>query len=370
MISFDGRGSAWALGLALPWRWPRVRRWRTRSGRRPESSRALDRARRLGARLPRHPVRRAARGRPAVAGAAARRAVDRASARPPSSARAACRARSSTTWSSATSRARTASYLNVWTPATLGGRDAAGDGLDPRRRLPGRLRVGAAPGRRAARPRRASSSSSINYRLGVFGFLAHPELTKESGRGASGNYGLLDQVAALRWVRDNIAAFGGDPGNVTIFGESAGSFAVSALMASPLARGLFHRAIGESGAYLGRRRAAGAEVARRQRGDGREVRGVDRRGLPRGAAGEARRRGPEGGAQGPALVRARPSTATCCRRTRRRSSRPASRPGAAARGLERRRGPRRRRPRQGEADGEELRRADPRRGSAPRPTRS
>ena len=96
---------------------------------------------------------------------------------------------------------------------------------------------------------------TLNYRLGVFGFFAHPELTRESGRGASGNYGLLDQVAALRWVRDNIAAFGGDSGNVTIFGESAGAFAVSALMASPLARGLFHKAIGESGAYLPARRA-------------------------------------------------------------------------------------------------------------------
>ena len=89
---------------------------------------------------------------------------------------------------------------------------------------------------------------SMNYRLGVFGFLAHPELAKESGRNSAGNYGLLDQLAALDWVHDNIAAFGGDPNNVTIFGESAGSFSVSAQMASPLAKGLFHRAIGESGA--------------------------------------------------------------------------------------------------------------------------
>jgi para-nitrobenzyl esterase len=88
---------------------------------------------------------------------------------------------------------------------------------------------------------------AINYRLGVLGFLAHPELTAESPRHASGNYGLLDQIAALHWVQNNIAAFGGDPHNVTIFGESAGSFAVSELMASPLARGLFHKAIGESG---------------------------------------------------------------------------------------------------------------------------
>jgi para-nitrobenzyl esterase len=89
---------------------------------------------------------------------------------------------------------------------------------------------------------------SMNYRLGVFGFLTLPALAKESGRNAAGNYGLLDQAAALQWVRRNIAAFGGDPGNVTIFGESAGSFSVSALMASPLAAGLFAKAIGESGA--------------------------------------------------------------------------------------------------------------------------
>jgi len=88
----------------------------------------------------------------------------------------------------------------------------------------------------------------MNYRLGIFGFLVHPELAKESGRNATGNYGLLDQVAALRWVHDNIAAFGGDRGNVTIFGESAGSFSVCAQMASPLAKGLFQKAIGESGA--------------------------------------------------------------------------------------------------------------------------
>ena len=88
---------------------------------------------------------------------------------------------------------------------------------------------------------------TAQYRLGVFGFFAHPELTKESGHHASGNYGLLDQVAALRWVKDNIATFGGDPGNVTIFGESAGAEDVGLLLVSPLAKGLFHRAIAESG---------------------------------------------------------------------------------------------------------------------------
>jgi para-nitrobenzyl esterase len=89
---------------------------------------------------------------------------------------------------------------------------------------------------------------SMNYRLGLMGFFAHPELSKEAPYKASGNYGFLDQIAALQWVQKNVAAFGGDPGNVTIFGESAGSFAVSMLMASPLAKGLFHKAIGESGA--------------------------------------------------------------------------------------------------------------------------
>ncbi len=87
---------------------------------------------------------------------------------------------------------------------------------------------------------------TINYRLGVFGFFATADLAKEGG-GAAGNYGLLDMVAALEWVKANIAKFGGDPGNVTIFGESAGSFAVSTLMAAAPAHGLFHKAIGESG---------------------------------------------------------------------------------------------------------------------------
>jgi para-nitrobenzyl esterase len=88
---------------------------------------------------------------------------------------------------------------------------------------------------------------TVGYRLGPLGYLAHPELTAESARHSSGNYGLMDQAAALQWVRRNIAAFGGDPANVTIFGQSAGAMSVSMLMVSPLAQGLFQRAIGESG---------------------------------------------------------------------------------------------------------------------------
>ncbi len=142
-------------------------------------------------------------------------------------------------------------YLNVWTPAKAG------------EHLPvmvwiygGGLQAGS-----ASEPRQDGEALSkhgvvvvsMNYRLGVFGYLAHPELTAESAHHASGNYGFMDQIAALRWVQRNIAAFGGDPGNVTIFGESAGSFSVSLLMASPAARGLFQKAIGESGSLLGSR---------------------------------------------------------------------------------------------------------------------
>ena len=88
---------------------------------------------------------------------------------------------------------------------------------------------------------------TINYRLGLFGYLAHEELSAEHPRGVSGNQGVRDQIQALAWVRDNISAFGGDPNNVTIFGESAGSWSVSLLQASPMAKGLFHKAIGQSG---------------------------------------------------------------------------------------------------------------------------
>ncbi|MBC6989550.1 carboxylesterase/lipase family protein [Hymenobacter sp. BT491] len=140
-------------------------------------------------------------------------------------------------------------YLNVWTPAKTaqeklpvlvyfyGGGFVAGDGSEPRY-----------DGESMAR--RGIVAVTVNYRLGVFGFMAHPELSKESPHHASGNYGFLDQSAALRWVQQNIAAFGGDPKKVTIAGESAGSMSVSAQMASPLSKSLFARAIGESGSML------------------------------------------------------------------------------------------------------------------------
>ena len=110
---------------------------------------------------------------------------------------------------------------------------------------------------------------SFNYRLGPLGFLAHPALTAESPHHASGNYGIMDQIAALEWVRKNIAAFGGDPGRITIFGQSAGGVSVCALMASPLATGLFHRAIVQSGSAPGNlhdrpaMESLGVEFARR-----------------------------------------------------------------------------------------------------------
>jgi para-nitrobenzyl esterase len=164
--------------------------------------------------------------------------------------------------------------LNVWTPAANaeaklpvmvwihGGGFQAGSGSEPRQ-----------DGSKLAA--RGVVVVSLNYRMGVFGFFAHPELSKESTHGASGNFGLMDQIAALQWVKANAAAFGGNPGNVTILGESAGSLSVCALLASPLARGLFHKAIGESGAYFGGSRSplpprsladsekAGAEFAAR-----------------------------------------------------------------------------------------------------------
>jgi para-nitrobenzyl esterase len=92
---------------------------------------------------------------------------------------------------------------------------------------------------------------TMNYRLGPYGFFVHPALTAESPHKASGNYGLMDMVASLRWVQSNIAAFGGDPGNVTVFGQSAGAMAIASLVASPQTKGLMHRAISQSGSWLG-----------------------------------------------------------------------------------------------------------------------
>ncbi|GAB4127254.1 MAG: carboxylesterase family protein [Roseiflexaceae bacterium] len=139
-------------------------------------------------------------------------------------------------------------YLNVWAPPAAaglpvlvyfyGGGNIAGDGSEPR--YDG-----------AALAQRGIITVTCNYRLNIFGFFAHPELTAESPQHASGNYGYLDQVAALGWVHANIAAFGGDPQRVTIAGESAGSISVSAQLVSPLAKGYLAGAIGSSGSIMG-----------------------------------------------------------------------------------------------------------------------
>lgn len=140
-------------------------------------------------------------------------------------------------------------YLNVWTAARPDGRVPVmvwihGGGLTSGH-------GGEVTYDGALLARRGPVIVTINYRLGPLGYLAHPLLSEESDHRASGNYGTLDQVAALSWVQKNIARFGGDPGRVTIFGESAGSWSVNHLMATPLAKGLFHRAIGESGGGFG-----------------------------------------------------------------------------------------------------------------------
>ncbi len=166
-------------------------------------------------------------------------------------------------------------YLNVWTPR-----------LEPDAHLPVMVWIhgggfttgsGSMPFYEgSALAKRGVVVVTINYRLGPLGFLAHPLLSAEGPDGTSGNYGLLDQIAALEWVRDNIATFGGDRGCVTIFGESAGGASVARLMVSPPAKGLFHRAIAQSGGAHGRNRhlrerwygvpsaeLVGLEVARR-----------------------------------------------------------------------------------------------------------
>ena len=154
-------------------------------------------------------------------------------------------------------------YLNVWTPAIsskaklpvlvyfFGGGFLAGDGSEYRY-----------DGEHMARD--GIVAVTVNQRLNIFGFMAHPELTKESPTHASGNYGLMDHTAALQWVRQNIAAFGGDPSRVTIAGESAGSFAVSAQMATPLSKKLFAGAIGESGSLMSTTPATSLEEAEKK----------------------------------------------------------------------------------------------------------
>ena len=141
-------------------------------------------------------------------------------------------------------------YLNVWAPSNTGntklpvfvyfygGGFIQGDGSEPRYDGESMAQKGIV-------------SLTVNYRLGIFGLFSHPELTHESPHHSSGNYGLMDQSAAIQWVKRNIAAFGGDPNKITIAGESAGSISVSAQMASPLSRNLIAGAIGESGSLLG-----------------------------------------------------------------------------------------------------------------------
>ena len=139
-------------------------------------------------------------------------------------------------------------YLNVWTPAK-----------SPKDKLPvlvwiygGGFSMGSSSFNDGAElARKGVVLVSMNYRVGQMGFFAHPELSAENPHGVSGNYGILDQIAALEWIQDNIAAFGGDPDKVTIFGESAGGISVSMLCASPLAKGLFRGAISQSGGSFG-----------------------------------------------------------------------------------------------------------------------
>ena len=155
-------------------------------------------------------------------------------------------------------------YLNVWTPATsatarrpvfvyiYGGGNVEGSGAVPVYDGEGLASKGLVV-------------VTFNYRVGVLGFFTHPELSKESPAQASGNYGLLDQIAAVKWVHDNIAAFGGDPARITIAGQSAGASAVHNLTASPLAKGLFHRGIADSGSSIA---AGGARPLKDQEADG------------------------------------------------------------------------------------------------------
>ena len=159
-------------------------------------------------------------------------------------------------------------YLNVWTSANranaklpvmfwiYGGAYTEGAGSSPHNDGEALARKGVV-------------LVTFNYRLGPFGFFSHPELTKESGRNASGNQALMDTIAALRWVQLNAGAFGGDPSNVTIFGESAGAAMIGGLVGSPVAKGLFHRAIAESGQWMGLGMGPMIPLARAEKGSPR-----------------------------------------------------------------------------------------------------
>lgn len=192
-------------------------------------------------------------------------------------------------------------YLNVWTPAKSaserlpvlvwihGGGFTGGSGS-------------AAVYNGAALASKGIIVVTLNYRLGVYGFLAHPELSAESPAHASGNYALLDQIAALRWVHDNIAAFGGDPSRVTVGGQSAGAASVHHLIASPLAKGLFGRAIAQSGSGMGEdpldhktAEARGKELTE-EAGDPLSIEGLRKLAPPELAA-RIRRMRPTGGAR-------------------------------------------------------------------------
>jgi para-nitrobenzyl esterase len=174
-------------------------------------------------------------------------------------------------------------YLNVWTSA-----NRAGD------RLPvmvwifgGAYTEGGGSSKHndgEALAKKGVVLVTFNYRLGPFGFFSHPELTKESGRNASGNQALADAIATLQWVKRNIAAFGGDASNVTIFGESAGAAMVGGLVGSPVAKGLFHRAISESGAWMGLGMGPMTPLAQAERA---AAAGPGRGGRDRGAPGNA-----------------------------------------------------------------------------------
>jgi para-nitrobenzyl esterase len=155
--------------------------------------------------------------------------------------------------------------LNVWTPAAVSGERLPvmvwfhGGGFT--------IGSGSSPGSEGeSLARHGVVVVTLNYRLGALGFLAHPALSRESDRHVSGNYGLLDQIAALRWIRENIAEFGGNPENVTVFGQSAGASSIGFLVVSPLARALFHRAIAQSlgGSFAGASRLRAASYGHPQ----------------------------------------------------------------------------------------------------------